>query len=211
MAERLWKIYRFRELDYERAAPQRAKINAVMKRAADLVKEACTHEKVQKLDLAMRCFADSFSLSEQGLHLQDKLLTPFCYDNSVVDGNLALNEGIAVLQTLLIGTGGTAFSNANSYLGVGDSSTAASATQTGLQAATNKLYMAMDTSFPSISAQTITWQSTYAPGDANFAWNEFTVGNGSSDASANLNRKVSSQGTKASGQVWTLQLAITTS
>ena len=79
----------------------------------------------------------------------------------------------------------------------------------GLQAATNKLYAAMDTSFPSISNQTTTWQSTYGASDANFAWNEFTVGNGSSDASVNLNRKVSAQGTKASGQVWTLQLSVT--
>lgn len=131
------------------------------------------------------------------------------YEEVEIDGNLLLNEGITRLQNLLIGGGGTAFNNANSYLGVGDSNTAASATQTGLQAATNKLYMAMDTSYPSISNQTTTWQATAASGDANFAWNEFTVANGSSDASENLNRKVSAQGTKASGQVWTLQLAIT--
>ena len=131
------------------------------------------------------------------------------YEEVEIAGNLLLNEGITRLQNLLIGGGGAAFNNANSYLGVGDSSTAASATQTGLQAATNKLYKAMDTSYPSISSQTTTWQSTFASGDANFAWNEFTVANGSSDASENLNRKVSAQGTKASGQVWTLQLSVT--
>jgi len=131
------------------------------------------------------------------------------YEEKDIDGNILLNEGIAVLQTLLIGTGGTAFSNANAYLGVGDSSTAASASQTGLQASTNKFYKAMEAGYPSISAQATTWRSIFASGEGNFAWNEFTVANGNSDASTNLNRKVSAEGTKTSGQVWTLDLTIT--
>ena len=131
------------------------------------------------------------------------------YEEKDIDGNILLNEGIAVLQTLLIGTGGTAFSNAAASLGVGDSSTAAAATQTGLQAATNKAYAAMEAGYPSISAQATTWRSVFASGVGNFAWNEFTVANGNSDASTNLNRKGSAEGTKTSGQVWTLDLTIT--
>jgi len=131
------------------------------------------------------------------------------YDVSEFLENVLLNEGIAVLQTLLIGTGGTAFSNAAAYLGVGDSSTAAAAAQTGLQAASNKLYKAMESGYPSVSGQTTTWRSVFGSGDANFAWAEFTVANGNSDAAVNLNRKVSAQGTKTAGQVWTLDLAIT--
>src|SRR3990170_3586713 len=126
-----------------------------------------------------------------------------------IEGNLLLNEGITRLANLLIGGGGTAFNNANAYIGVGDSSTAASASQTGLQAATNKLYKAVSASYPSISGQTVTFRAEFVSAEANFAWNEFTVANGNSDAADNLNRKVSSQGTKASGQVWTLDLAIT--
>jgi hypothetical protein len=133
------------------------------------------------------------------------------YEVSIVDGNLALNEGIQELLDLLCGLGGTAFSNANARIGVGDSSTAASASQTGLQASTNKLYKAMDATFPSRASQTMTWQATFGSSEANFAWNEFTVANGSSDASKNLNRKVSSQGTKTAGQVWTIQVTITPS
>ncbi len=125
------------------------------------------------------------------------------------NGNLLLNEGIAVLQSLLIGTGGTAFSNANAYLGVGDSDTAASAAQTGLQAETNKLYKAMEAFYPNIASQTTTWRAIFGSDDANFAWKEFTVANGNSDSAVNLNRKVSAQGTKTSGQTWTLDLAIT--
>lgn len=131
------------------------------------------------------------------------------YEVKDIEGNLLLNEGITRLANLLIGGGGTAFNNANAYIGVGDSSTAASASQTGLQAATNKLYKAMVATYPQISSQTVTFRSAFGSSEGNFAWEEFTVANGNSDASENLNRKVSSQGTKSSGQTWTLDLTIT--
>lgn len=125
-----------------------------------------------------------------------------------IDGNMLLNEGITALQNLLIGAAETAFNNANSYLGVGDSSSAEAASQTGLQASTNKLYKAMEATYPLISSQTTTWRAVFGSSEANFAWNEFTVASGNSDAADNLNRKVSAQGTKASGQTWTLDLQI---
>lgn len=131
---------------------------------------------------------------------------------SVIEGNLLLNEGIAELWDLACGLGApSAWSNANARIGVGDSSTAESASQTDLQASTNKAYKAMEASYPSRSGQTVTWRSVFASGDANYAWNEFTVSNTSSGTGKNLNRKVSSQGTKASGQTWTVDLAITLS
>jgi hypothetical protein len=133
------------------------------------------------------------------------------YDVVHVPNNMLLNEGIGELLDLLGGIGGTAFSNANAYLAVGDSSTAEAASQTDLQAATNKTYKAMAATYPQRSAQTLTFQSVFGSADANYAWNEFSVANGNSGASKNLNRKVSAQGTKASGQTWTLQLAITIS
>lgn len=123
--------------------------------------------------------------------------------------NVLLNEGITALLNLLVGNAETNFGNANAYIGVGDSSTAAAASQTALQAASNKLYKAVEASYPSISAQTVTWRAIYGSSEANFAWNEFTVASGSSDAADNLNRAVSSQGTKTSGQTWTIDLAIT--
>lgn len=131
------------------------------------------------------------------------------YDRSEIHGNLLLNEGIAAFLNLLIGAAATAFSNANAYLGVGDSSTAASAGQTGLQASTNKTYKAMMATYPIISSQTVTFRSQFATSEANYAWNEFTVASGNSDAATNLNRVVSAQGTKASGQTWTVDCAIT--
>lgn len=128
-----------------------------------------------------------------------------------VDGNLLLNEGINEIWTLVAGGSATAFNNANSYLAVGNSATAAAATQTGLQGA-SQLYKAMDASYPTYgTSQKITFRSTYGSSDANFAWEEFTVANGGTDADVNMNRKVSSQGTKTSGQTWQLTLEITLS
>lgn len=130
------------------------------------------------------------------------------YEVSILPGNICVNAGIQLMLDLLIGAGGTVYSNANAYLGVGDSSTSESASQTDLQASTNKFRKAMSATYPSRSSQTLTFRSAFASGDANYAWNEFAVFNASS-AGTMLNRKVSSQGTKASGQTWTLDLAIT--
>lgn len=135
-----------------------------------------------------------------------------CPQFTEIEGNLLLNEGINELWTILCSATGTKFDNTNAYLGVGDSSAAENATQTGLQAATNKLYKAMEASYPTYgTSQKATWKSSFGSAEANFAWNEFTVANGNSDASKNLNRKVSSQGTKTSGQTWELTLEITLS
>lgn len=134
------------------------------------------------------------------------------YEVSEFEGNLLLNEGIGELLDLLCGLGApTAFSNANARLGVGDSSTAEAATQTGLQAASNKTYKAMEAAYPSRTNQTVTFRSVFGGTDANYAWNEFTVVNAADDTGKNLNRKVSAQGTKASGQTWTLDLTLTLS
>src|SRR4030067_3202575 len=100
-----------------------------------------------------------------------------------------------------MGAGGTTHTNANSQTGVGDSTTAEAATQTDLQAATNKTYKGMDATYPSRSAQTVSFRSTYGRADANYALQEFIVRNGAT-ALKDIIRKVSSQGTKASGQTW---------
>lgn len=130
-----------------------------------------------------------------------------CYlGKSHLDGNLLLNAGINVLTNLLAGGGGTAFNNANARIGVGDSTTAEAATQTGLQAATNKTYVAMDTSYPTYgTSQQVAFRATFGTGSANYAWQEFTVDNGTTS----LNRKVSAQGTKTSGQTWQVTITIT--
>lgn len=134
------------------------------------------------------------------------------YDESSIDGNLLLSEGIGEMLDLLAGLGSpAAYSNANAYIGVGDSTTAAAAGQTGLQATTNKAYAAMADGYPVRSGTTVTWRAVFGANDGNFSWQEFTVANGNSDASQNINRAVSNQGTKVAGQIWTIDVAITLS
>jgi len=133
------------------------------------------------------------------------------YSESHIEGNLLLNEGIAPALDLWAGIGTpTAFDNANARLGVGDSSAAEAASQTDLQAATNKTYKGMEASYPSRAAQTLTWRAIFGSADANYAWNEFSCDNGAT-AQQTLNRKVSAQGIKAAGQTWQLDLTITLS
>lgn len=125
-------------------------------------------------------------------------------------GNLLLNEGIQELWDLAIAAGGTtAYNNANAEIGVGDSSTAAVATQTDLQAASNKLFKAMVATYPQRTNQTVDFRSDFTSGEANFAWAEWGIRNGNT-RNKNLNRKVESLGTKATG-TWTLTASVTLS
>ena len=151
--------------------------------------------------------------SEQGFSIE-KLKEEFkdrFIGEETFEGNVFLNEGINFIWTLLCGGSGTPFNSANSYLGVGNGTTAESPTQTGLLG-TSKLYKRVDSGYPQYgSNQSAVWRATFGGTEANFAWNEFTVANGSSDAAINLNRKVSSKGTKASGQTWILTLTLSLS
>lgn len=122
----------------------------------------------------------------------------------VVEGdyNAMVDGGINALLLLLVGGGGTAFNNANAYLGVGDSSTAWATGQTDLQAATNKLRAAMKATYPQTGTKKQTFASDFTSGQANWVWNEWAIFN---DAAAGtmLNRKVEALGTKTTG-TWTL-------
>ena len=94
------------------------------------------------------------------------------------------------------------------YLAVGDSTTAFAATQTDLQASTNKLRKAMDASYPTRSSGTLTFRSTFNTSEANFAWNEWGVFDAAASGTM-YGRKVESLGTKTSAQTWQLTATIT--
>jgi hypothetical protein len=148
---------------------------------------------------AIEKFKGDFKTREEAVKAKAELI-----EKLEIDGNLLLNEGINSIWTLVC-SGATAtvlvFNNTNSYIGVGDSATAAAATDTGLLG-TNKLYKAMDADYPTFGTnQQAVFRSTFGSADANFAWNEITVADGNSDSSMNLNRKVQAMGTKASGKV----------
>jgi hypothetical protein len=122
--------------------------------------------------------------------------------------NCLLNTGIDEIWDLVCGDSANHFNNAGAQIGVGDSTTTATAAQTDLQAASNKTYKAMDSGYPASTAQKITFKATFADGDANYAWNEWVVKQNTSGKC--LNRKVDSLGTKTGG-TWILQVEITLS
>ncbi|TRZ51034.1 MAG: hypothetical protein D4S01_05630 [Dehalococcoidia bacterium] len=127
------------------------------------------------------------------------------------EGNCLLNAGIDEMWDLITGVVSGAdhiFDNAAAQIGVGDSSTAADATQTDLQAATNKTYKGMEATYPTSTSQKATFKASFGSTDANYAWNEWVVKQSTSGKC--LNRKVESLGTKSSG-TWTLEVSITLS
>lgn len=117
------------------------------------------------------------------------------------------NAGRNHIATTLIGEAVTAYNNANAYLAAGDGTTAFAATQTDLQG-TNKTRKAMDATYPTRSTNVLTFRSTFATGDANYAWEEWGVFNASSGGTM-LSRKVEALGTKASTQSWQFTATIT--
>ena len=131
------------------------------------------------------------------------------YESSVEKGNLLVNTGIQLLEDLLIGAGGTAFNNANSYIGTGSDGTAAAATQTDLLDGSAER-IGMEATFPSRASQTLSFKSIFTTGDGNYEWLEIGVFNAST-AGTMLNRKVVSKGTKEATDTWTITITITIS
>jgi hypothetical protein len=131
-----------------------------------------------------------------------KDVTP--YERIVGDYNAMVDSGIINILNALIGVGITAFSNANARLGVGDSSTAWATNQSDLQAASDKLRNSMNATYPlGTGTKTITFQSDFTTGQANWSWLEWGIFNAASGATSMLSRKAENLGTKASG-TWTL-------
>lgn len=144
------------------------------------------------------------------------------------DGNVLTIGGASIQWQTLIGNGTTTaaqaltyYNNANAYISVGDSTTAAADTQTELQAATNRTRKAMDATYPlhtdttgTAGSKSITFRSTFATGDANYAWQEWGIFNGAgtggppTTGGRMLNRKVESLGTKTSAASWTITITL---
>jgi len=150
-------------------------------------------------------FKGNYKSREEALKAEGKP-----YKTTKFRKNVLLNEGIQAMLDMIAGLATiTAWDNTNARVGVGDGTIAEDPAQTGLQG-TNQAFASMDAGYPSRTDQTVSWRGTFGGTEANFAWEEFTVDNGSV-ALQNLNRKVSSQGTKVSGQTWVLTIDITLS
>jgi hypothetical protein len=136
------------------------------------------------------------------------------YEVSESVGNLLTQAGWGRLLTLAVGGGGTAYASASTRIGVGTATAAATTGQTDLQAATgaaNRMW-AMVTGVGATGTGTgtarLSFVATVGTGDGNFAWAEWAIDQGVASGVGGptatlLNRAVSAQGTKASGQTWT--------
>lgn len=101
----------------------------------------------------------------------------------------------------------TVFDNTNAYIGVGDSNTAFAIGQTDLQAATNKLRVGMEATYPQRTTNTLTFRSLFGTAQANWAWEEWGIFNAST-AGTMLSRYVETLGTKTSAQSWQITVDI---
>lgn len=129
-------------------------------------------------------------------------------DGKLVDtiqdaGNLLLNSGRDLLYQLLTGTGGTPFNSSNSVVYVGNGTTPADATQTGLTGSST-FSKGMETGFPTVVNGELRFKARFQEPEANFAWKEFGVSNGV----VMLNRKTQDIGTKTSDDEWVFTVAI---
>lgn len=152
------------------------------------------------------------------------------YAVTEVEGNQLVAGGLAMITSAL--TNGsfdplTPTASGRAFVGVGDSSTLATNSQSDLQASTNKYYNTFDTSgitrvTTNVTNDSIQGVSTFGSSVANFAWNEWawfttttgtiTPGTGinvSSGTETMWNRKVASMGTKASGASWVFTTKVT--
>lgn len=126
------------------------------------------------------------------------------------EGNLLLNEGINELFTVLCSATGTKYDNTNARIGVGNSNSAANATQTDLQGGSTA-WVGMDGGYPTYgSSQEAVFRATFDGSTGNFAWEEWSIDNGAASLK-NLNRKATSLGTKASGTTWIFTVTLTLS
>jgi hypothetical protein len=121
------------------------------------------------------------------------------------------NSALNYIAQAVINDSPTFFNNTNTYLAVGDGTTAFSASQTDLQG-TNKLRKKVDATYPTRTNNSITFKATFTTSDANWAWNEWGIFNASTGGIM-LNRKVENLGTKTSSATWvfTVTLTFTTS
>lgn len=164
--------------------------------------------------------ADQLGREPSSLDFEEHGVAP--YDVSVVPNNLLTTAGLTRITSLILGAGGQAATNTAARLGVGNGAGTAAIGDTDLSASagsSNRWFQIMDATYPQSAAGVMTFRSTFAPADGNFAWNELgidigtpTVTSSATVAAALLNHKTSiAQGTKASGQTWVATATITIS
>lgn len=136
------------------------------------------------------------------------------YAVSEVVGNVITNAGWTRLMTLLTGGAGQGMDATHTRIGVGNGNTAADYADTDLAGASK--WFEPVSSAATLGTRSMQFSATFGANVANFDWEEFGLDITSGTATAGntvgavlFNRRVSSQGTKANGQVWTATATVT--
>ena len=132
------------------------------------------------------------------------------YSDEKTRHNCYLLEGMDEMWNLVCGYGSAvAYNNTNARIGVGNSATAEDEAQTGLIGGSTN-FQGMKAGYPKTPgadamAQKAVFRSVFADGQAEFAWEEFTIDNGNT-RNKNLVRIVASKGTKSAGEEWEVEI-----
>lgn len=141
------------------------------------------------------------------------------YDVSEVDRNLLTTAGIGRLVTLVTAGTGNLISSTTARVGVGDGAGTAAIGDTDLSASAGSTHRWFQTCTVTTPSNVLTFAATFGTADGNFAWQEWgvdigtaTVTSGNTVGAVLLNHKTAiAQGTKASGQTWSVTATVTIS
>ena len=132
---------------------------------------------------------------------EDKV--PYAVEN--FGQNVILSVGASEMLKLICGQSAYPFDAANATITVGNSSVPEDASQTGVIAGgANAATSNMSAGYPRIQNGTIVFSATFDEDQANFQWNEISVGNGI----VALNRKVLTGGQIKTGDIWAARCTI---
>ncbi len=140
------------------------------------------------------------------------------------EGNMMMNDGYNnIVWPAVVGAAPTYINGTDGCMGVGDSTVAAAAAQTALQAATNHLWVILNATPTTGASQQMVASASFSTSQANWVWNEIMIGTTTTPGSLPnnattppatahvLNRLVTAMGTKVSTATWVATLTITLS
>lgn len=128
--------------------------------------------------------------------------------------NLVTTGGIQNLLDAAFGlSGGVLLNSTNARIAVGDKTTAATSSDTKLDAEANpgnSLRKALSSGYPNRSGQTVSLRASFSNSEAVFTWNEYGIAwSGTISDNSLMTRQVdTSLGTKPSNQTWVLTATV---
>jgi len=119
---------------------------------------------------------------------------------------MIVENGFNLIRDLAVGRSSKVYSEANANIAIGNSSTAAASGDTAL--VSEKARLTMESNYPNIATTKRTiFKGTAQSAEANVHWAEFGIFNSAAGGTL-MSHTVSDKGTKASPEVWTLEVRV---